>query len=37
MDSSADRLVLEQYKKEAEELGLTLTEYLLFIIAQRLE
>ena len=32
-----DKLVLEQYKKEAEENGLTLTEYLLFIIAQRLE
>lgn len=32
-----DKLVLEQYKKEAEELGISLTEYLLFVIAQRLE
>ena len=37
MDNSIDKLVLEQYKKEAQELGLTLSEYLLFIIAQRLE
>ena len=37
MLKDVDKLVLEQYKKEAEELGLTLVEYLLFLIAQRLE
>lgn len=32
-----DKKILEEYKQKAEELGITLTEYLLYLIAQRLE
>lgn len=32
-----DKKILEEYKKKADELGITLTEYLLFLIVQRLE